>query len=64
MNLGPTETFFIAGLFVANLTTIVGSYISMRISIAELKTLVGVLSKEVDELKHKTHMKIKEGVYL
>ena len=55
MTIGTTETIFLASLLIFNLGSIVGSFITMKISIAKLETLVGVLSGEVEKLKLKTN---------
>lgn len=52
MTIGTTEVIFLASLLIFNLGSIVGSFITMKISIAKLETLVGVLSMEVDKLKN------------
>lgn len=42
---------FVVGLFISNIALIIGAYVSIKVSIAELKTLVGILHKEVNILR-------------
>lgn len=40
----------VGSVIITNLGFIVGSYVSMKVSIAKLEVLVGTLSKDVDNL--------------
>lgn len=49
--LNPADAAVLVGsVIITNLGFIVGSYVSMKVSIAKLEVLVGTLSKDVDSL--------------
>ncbi len=52
-NLDISTASVVAGVIIANLGLIISAYVSIKVSIAELKVIVGTLNSDVDALGDK-----------
>jgi hypothetical protein len=52
-NLDISTASVVAGVVIANLGLIISAYVSIKVSIAELKVIVGTLNSDVDALGDK-----------